>query len=321
MDRTQGLGGSDIAAILGIDKFRTPLDVYLDKIGEAPEREETEAMKWGKLLEDDVAQEWARLNECKIRRKNKPVRDAAHPWMIGNIDRKVVGVDEGLEVKVSSASGWGDEATDQIPDHYLPQCHFYLAATGWKRWHVAALLWSFGPPKLQSYIVERDDEMAGILIEAGERFMRDHVAKRVPPDPTSSAEANIRWKSANKGSSIVVSDDTFDVAVELEVIKAGQKELKSRRDALELELKSRIRDSEIATTAGYGEVCSWKSQGDTRLDTKTLKAQEPAIYARYVVVSSKRVLRTSKLVKDAAANVGTENRVAEPARGEAELLG
>jgi putative phage-type endonuclease len=65
--RRTGIGGSDIAAILGLSPWRTPLDVYRDKVDGA-EQPETEAMRWGRLLEDVIAREYAVRAGVRIQR-------------------------------------------------------------------------------------------------------------------------------------------------------------------------------------------------------------------------------------------------------------
>jgi putative phage-type endonuclease len=300
MDRTRGLGGSDMAAILGIDRFRTPLDVYLEKIGEAPPREQTEAMRWGILLEDDIAAEWARRKGVKVRRRNQPVVHPEHPWMVGHIDRLVEGKNEGLEVKLASVGDWGEDDTDEIPPYYLPQPHHYMTAKRADRWHVAALLVKWGPPQLHSYTIERDDEMSGILIEAGEKFLRDHVEPRVPPDPTSSEQASLLWRQAVTGKHVLANEDTLRVIRDLEEVKAAQKSLAEDRDRMELLLKAHLQDAEACVDEANKSLLTWKEQTSNRFDTARFKEEHPEDHAAYMKASTYRVLRILKHGKEAA---------------------
>src|SRR5690554_1892820 len=105
--RTRGIGGSDIAAIAGVSPWATPLSVYLDKIGGAPEKEGTEAMGWGTILEDVVAREYARRHpEYTIRRVNAVLQHPEVRYFIGNIDREIRRAGHPpmlLEIKTTSA--------------------------------------------------------------------------------------------------------------------------------------------------------------------------------------------------------------------------
>ena len=163
MDRTQGVGGSDMSALLGCETYkvdgipRNSLHIYLEKVGEAPPRKPTLAMRLGNRFEDGIAQEWAEEHGLKVRRKNIPIVAPGHPLLRGHVDRMIVGTGEGLEVKASAAEGWGEEDTDQIPPNLLPQIHHYLTAMpSAPRWRIAALLWGqyglYGGESLAAFV-------------------------------------------------------------------------------------------------------------------------------------------------------------------------
>jgi putative phage-type endonuclease len=307
-DRTRGLGGSDMAAILGMDGFgRTPLDVYLTMIGEAEPIEETEPMFWGRELEDVVAKRWASIHGVEVRRKNDPVIHPKHKWMRGHIDRIITGrKDEGLEVKVSSADGWGEEGSADIPDHYLPQVHHYMTAKGAVRWHVAVLLCRFGPPTLRSYVIERDDEISDGLILRGEEFIHNHVEPRIPPDPESSEQANRLWRRAVTGKRVIVPETTVATIAYLQLTKERQKELKTERDNLELALKTHLKTADHGIfDAGADEsgeaIYTWKEQSQNRFDQKRLQQERPDIYEEFVKKITFRKLNITKHGKELAA--------------------
>ena len=86
--RRTGIGGSDVAAILGLSKYRSPLDVYKDKIGETPDGEQSQAAYWGTKLEDVVAREFQERTGLKVQRVNRQL--SREGWMHANIDRAVV---------------------------------------------------------------------------------------------------------------------------------------------------------------------------------------------------------------------------------------
>lgn len=300
--RRDHLGGSDLANILGIG-FKDPIDVYLEKIGEAEPQEETEAMFWGKDLEDRICRRWATRNGKKIRRHNQRIVHPDHPWLGGHIDRDVVGLPEGLEAKLSSADGWGEDGSADIPEMYVPQPHIYMAITGAERWNVTALLWSFGPPEQKDYVIERDEEMIGMLIEAGERFMVDHVRKRVPPDPTSSAAASKSWRQSQAGITEEITPKVLQAMGDLVVVKEDQKLIEAHRDSLELILKTHLENAESSVDEAGKPLLSWKSQSAKRFKQKKFEEDEPELFAKYVGSTSYRVLRILKAGKTAAAMV------------------
>ena len=101
--RRTGIGGSDISAILGLSPWRSPVHVWLDKTGQAPDEPpaNAEAMYWGKTLEDVVAREYAQRTGRRVQRVNAILRHPQHEWMLGNIDRAIVA--EGSRARLDDA--------------------------------------------------------------------------------------------------------------------------------------------------------------------------------------------------------------------------
>lgn len=192
MDRTKGIGGSDMAALLGLSKRRTRMQLYLSAIGEIPERDGDEAMLWGNLLEPLILDEYER--RCKVDlERNVEVAADGRPNLIGHLDALVVGAPVGVEAKTNGIVGfwgtqeWGEEGTDQIPDAYLAQCHFYMGLLpDLERFEVPALLAGRG---LQIYMVERNQPLSDRLLDEADRFWREHVEPRKPPEMDGSVEA------------------------------------------------------------------------------------------------------------------------------------
>ena len=102
--RRTGIGGSDAGAICGLNPYSSPLDVYFNKTGEAPETEDNEAMRQGRDLEEYVARRFTEETGLKVRRSNQMYRSIEHPFMIADIDRLIIGEDAGLECK--TANDW-----------------------------------------------------------------------------------------------------------------------------------------------------------------------------------------------------------------------
>jgi len=304
--RRDHIGASDFAAILNIDPYRDAIDLYLEKRGEGNPITETEAMFWGKDLEDRICRRWAVRNNKKIRRRNQRIVHPKHPWLGVHIDRDVVGLPEGLEAKLSSADGWGTDGSADIPEHYVPQPHICMACTGAERWNVTALLWSFGPPKQQDYVIERDEEMIGMLIEAGERFMVDHVRKGVPPDPTSSDQANKAWRQSQAGVCEETTPEVLKAMADLLIEKDVLKAHKARCDSLELILKAHLENAESSVDEEGQPLFSWKSQASRRFEQKRFQEEHPELYSEFVGINSYRVLRILKRGKEAAKMITEE---------------
>ncbi len=150
--RRTGIGGSDIGAILGLSRYKGQLEVYCQKTGELPEQQTNELMFWGITNEDVVAREWARRLGKKVHRVNQTFQHPDHPWLIANIDRKVVGEQAILEVKTSHALNERRWDEDGIPLYYQAQVQHYLLVTGYTKAYLACL---FGGNRLRSWELPR----------------------------------------------------------------------------------------------------------------------------------------------------------------------
>ncbi len=185
--RAQGIGGSDMAAVLGIDPYKTRYQLYLEKIGAdlAPVADSLTTLR-GNLLEDPIAQLYIAKKRTqgepiKLRRRNQTFRHPDYEFLLGHIDRDVVGERRGVEIKQVSwrmAREWGADGSDQVPDHYLVQINHYLLVTDYEAWELAAFI---GGDELRIYHFERDPQWDSLIIQAGDDFWHNHVKPRTPP--------------------------------------------------------------------------------------------------------------------------------------------
>lgn len=197
--RRGGIGGSDAAKILLTPEqytYADPAALYLDKTGEAPgEDEPSLAAQLGTFCEEFVAQQFEKATGLRVHRVNRLLRSVEHPFMTANIDRKICGVQEGLECKTigefaarryvkdpeTDEGHWIDrfidgdtEATMQNKLEWYCQMQHYMAVTGWKMWHLGVLI---GNRRFLVYDVPRDDEWIDEMIRQEAEFWQ-HVVKR-----------------------------------------------------------------------------------------------------------------------------------------------
>lgn len=193
-ERRTGIGGSDIAAVLGVDPYRTRWHVFADKLGIAAPHEETRFTRWGHRLEAVIADEYAERHDVTLARCVTQ-RHATRTWQVVTPDRLIVDDDArslwGLEIKNKGfyqSKNWGEDgdSEDTIPDEVQAQCHWSMALTELPRWDVAALL---GGNDYREFVVRRDVDFEAVMLEEGEKFWRDHVLRQVPPDLDGSGPA------------------------------------------------------------------------------------------------------------------------------------
>jgi len=168
-NRRSGIGGSDAPAlVLPPDKFkwRRPRDVYNSKVY-GSESEEKLEMRLGRYCEEFVAQEFTRVTGKRVQRYGYSIISDDNPFMTATIDRKLVGLNEGLECKTTCEYNLKRFNDKDYPYEYHVQCLHYLAVTGWDRWHLAVMI---GNKNFRVYKVERDEEFIDYIISREREF-------------------------------------------------------------------------------------------------------------------------------------------------------
>jgi len=190
--RTTFIGGTDIAAILGLNPYKSALEVYAEKVGVAPEREESEAARWGKTLQSVVAAEYRRRHPGVTLHRSRIRLKPGFPYMGGTpdyvIQSSAVRDNGGLEIKTAGlrqAGRWG-ESSDAVPEEYYTQCAWYMFVLNATWWDLAVLI---GGQDYREYHLERDNDICDKMCEAARSFWHHHVMLRVPPPPDASESA------------------------------------------------------------------------------------------------------------------------------------
>ena len=270
--RQRVIGGTDVAALLGLSAYRTAHDVYLEKVGLAPPRDDSAPMEWGRLLEAVVARKYARETGYRIKRPQpRLIVSDTRPWMGGSPDRLVLNASRVMDAKTASvrqAHKWGEAGTDEIPIEYLIQAHWYIALLDVEACDVAALL---GGQDFRIYTVPRDAEFEGTLIERAEAFWRDHIEPQVPPelDWTASSTRLVEALHPRETADLRHAAPADQVVAD-QYREARKLRLDAERrvDLLENQLKALIGDH--AGLQGPGWRITWKAtKPAVHIDWKT----------------------------------------------------
>lgn len=297
--RKQAIGGSDAAAIVGLSKWGSPLSVYADKLDLVPEREDNEAMRQGRDLEEYVAQRFMEKTGLKVRRENHILVNEELPFMHANIDRRIVGEEAGLECKTTSVYNRTDFEGGDVPPEYYVQCQHYMAVTGWKVWYLAVLVLNKG---FYHFTVERNEEDIAALIEAERSFWYDHVVPGVPPEPMEQDDDLMSTLYPSDEGGYVPLHSVSRQLKELMYKKQQAKDLDSEITALENQIKMALGDASEGSDDLFK--VTWKNRTSNRLDTTRLKTEKPDIYEAYCKESSYRtfiVKETKQANKEAIA--------------------
>lgn len=311
-NRKKGIGGSDVAAILGFSPYKSPYQLWLDKTGRSEKKAQNESAHFGHLLEDVVAKEFSRRAGLKVQRVTQQLFLEDHPWALGNIDRAVINpeisgnvrfkdgaltTDQLLECKTASeymSKLFGEEGSDQVPDYYLTQCLWYLMITGCQIIHLAVLI---GGNKFRMYRIERDEDLIQSIFEQVKSFWFNHVIADVPPDPTCFDDVLHRWSKHVVGKQVEANFEQIKLGEELVTVQNRQKADKAREDEIKLKIVSTMQDAEMMISQGK-TLFTYKEQSSTRIDSTLLKKEEPDLFEKYSKTSSTRVFRISTKFKE-----------------------
>lgn len=289
--RKQGIGGSDSGAICGLNPFSTPFTVYGEKLGILPEKEETEAMRIGTDLEEYIAKRFTEKTGKKVKNCNYVLQHKEYAYILGDVDRLVVGENAGLECKSTSPFNKTDFEKADIPPQWYTQCVHYMAVTGAERWYLAVLVLGVG---FYVFNIDRNCEEINALIGIEKDFWENNVVKGIEPPVDGREETGEVIKSLYTAQ----NGETVDL-LPYRGLLAKYTELNAQIKALEQErelIKQEIQVYMAMSTDGYtdGYKVTWREQVSSRLDTKRLQAEHPEIYSAYLKQSVSRPFKVSK---------------------------
>jgi putative phage-type endonuclease len=206
MDRTKGIGGTDIAAIVGLNPWKSAIDVYMEKLGLTEPQEDNDNLWWGREMEPILQKRYEQEtgltvlpfnSEFHILDKIKNIT----PWYVGTPDGMILDSNNhiwmGVDYKTTGSSyksDWGEPGSDEVPPYYHTQAMWYMGLTGARWWDIAVLFMG-ARREFRIYRINRDDELIATLIEKGKDFWENHVLSQVPPPVDSSPGWDKYFKS------------------------------------------------------------------------------------------------------------------------------
>lgn len=245
-DRATGIGGSDAAAVLGLSQYKTALDVYLEKTGQAAPFEDTAATKWGRLLEPAVRQEYAERTGRVVTQPKEMLRCTKYPFMIAHPDGVVLDPLRGYEGKTARTDhGWGEPGTDQVPEAYLIQVQHYMVVMEIEVFDVVPLI---GGSDFRMYEVPANRELQELIIDA-EHDLWQRVQRADPPEPNwnheHTARAIRKLYPGTNGSTIDASEHQVAIRAVMEDAAARATLAAKAADGAKAMLEWDMKDSAV----------------------------------------------------------------------------
>lgn len=286
--RKKGIGGSDVASLLGISKWKSEIELWLDKTNQTNNvTEDNEAMEWGRIMEPVIRNHFAEITGKTVVEVKAMLQHPEYPFMLADVDG-LTADDEGnpaiLEIKTASEykrSEWEED----IPVYYQTQVQHYLCVTGVQKAYVAVLI---GGNSFKIYEVDADEEIQQMLIAVEQKFW-NCVQNMIRPEIDGSDAAKNLLDSLYHGGiaeQIVIPDEGVEYVDAYIEACAEEDNAKAKKQDASNHIKEIMGDYDKATCLGHN--ISWKPVSTERLDTKALKEQEPEIYAKYVKTSISR---------------------------------
>lgn len=289
--RRHSIGGSDAAAIVGLNEYASPFSVWADKRGLTEDKPDNEAMRQGRDLEDYVAQRFCTETGKRVKRCNYTLYNPLYPFAHANIDRSIVGENAGLECKTTSALNMRKFRNGEFPANYYVQCMHYMAVTGMDKWYLAVLVLN---KAFMVFEIERDEGEIAALMAAEEKFWA-HVDTGVPPAPDGSkatTDVITELYAETDADDVVNLADCIQNFYELKAIQEQMKTLESRKNELQNVIKTHMGASERGECGDF--TVTWKHQRRTSYDMGRLTADHPDIdIAEYTRTTQTRVFKIS----------------------------
>lgn len=299
--RKTGIGGSEIAAVVGLNPYASPIDVWRSKV-EGHELEETGPMKRGRFLEDGVARWWAHDHGAELREVGT-IRHPREEIVMCTPDRLASfgQVDPTLDLSIKVPGPhvmeqWGPDGSDEVPDAYLLQAQWELIPLGILYGIRKAVIAAPIRGDLHSYPVDADEDIQGQLIEAAKRFWGDHILTGRPPPADSSASygewLKVKYQNGSEPE-VRPTPELASIVEELRQLKANAKEMAGRERGLRNQLLTAIGDA-----AGVEGLCSYRiTKGRPATDWQAICREagvSPAVVEKHTSRTPYRVLRLSR---------------------------
>lgn len=288
--RIQGIGGSDVSIIAGINPFKSVHQLWLEKTGQMePEQTDSDYAHFGTLLEPVVRREFMQRTGIKVRQKHMLLQSEEYPFMLADLDGVINDGGEMAVFEAKTASAYKQEVWEEgVPAPYILQVQHYMAVTKAKRAYIAALV---GGNRFFHHVVERDEDMIGKIIAMERYFWETYVTGGVEPVPDGSDATtdyfNSRFSHSN-GLTVELPEEALSVCMEYDRLSEELKKVEAAKNAAANQLKSYLKEAE-AGVIGDRRV-TWKEINKSTVDTKRLKSEKPEIYNDFLKDSSYRRL-------------------------------
>ncbi|MFK8242842.1 MULTISPECIES: lambda-exonuclease family protein [unclassified Facklamia] len=294
--RSKGIGGSDVGTLLGLNPFKSKYQLWLEKTGqlEAPDIGSNVAVQIGNELENLVARLFMQETGLQVQKDNKTYFHKDYPFLLANIDRKIIGQKALLECKTTSAFNKAQWEDDEIPASYIMQVQHYLNVLDYDKAYIAVII---GNHDFIWKEIERDQELIDMYTKEAETFWNEHVLKNAAPEidglsVTKSALNLVEYEPVNTLPMFKAQEEQLE---QITVIKSQIEELSTLQTELENKIKGYMVEQEAEGLESSKFIVTWKEYNRTSIDSKALKKEMPEIYDKYSKTSTSKRFTVKEL--------------------------
>lgn len=288
--RQKGIGGSDVAAIMGLSPWNTPLDIYYSKVLKLSQKDveedqtTNERCKRGAIAERNIIDNYIADCHCEVITDLETFVHPEYPFLIGNVD--AMRADENVVIECKTVGGHPDQWEGEIPLHYKTQCAHYAMLTNAKRVDLAAM---FDRWRFRIFVYERDAEFENRILKACVEFWEKFVMAKNPPPMLRVEDA--KFAMAKKDSVIEATDTIVSKVIHINELQAQQQALNDEAEKIKVDVMNYMQENEILTDVEGNTLVTWKNTTQTRLDTKKIKEINPELYQQYSKQSNFRAFK------------------------------
>lgn len=306
--RASGISGTAIGVIVGENPFRKPIELWRSLVEPSPPTDDDrEILTWGQDLEPLVLRRYERRTGLLVRGGMRTLRSRKHPWQIGTPDG--LAYDEAMVVRRTDGEwipsgpvittvelaadgsefvlpqpermleikthGWyvgqqyGDEDTDDVPEHILAQVTWYLGMLGLDHADLAVLS---NTHTFRIFRVHFDQALYDVLLDAGDRFWRHNVLERIEPEPDGSQAYSdwINQRTRDAVDVVVADDELLATVTELRTVKAERKAAEKREKLLVQQVQKSMAGALYLHDHQGQELAVWKRDRQGKIGWKAV---------------------------------------------------
>lgn len=283
-EKQKGIGGSDVATILGLNPYKTAFTLWLEKTGqiEPPNLSGNQAIEWGNILEPVIREKFAKETGFEVFENNWVMQHELHDFMVANIDGEVIdpqfkGERGVLEIK-TAGERMKDQWTDGPPHHYMLQIQHYLAVLDYSYAYVAVLI---SGQTFKYFLIERDDYVIHQVIQAENEFM-EMVEKNIAPE-ISGHKADTEYLAGafpeDNGEIGELDGDLEAFALRYSTVQKQIKALQEEADYIKNKIKLQAKDFRILKSDMIK--INMPTIKKVSFNTKQFELDHPDLYEKY----------------------------------------